>query len=400
MGAPGTLPVAVDGTVTLRQPATARAFRLTIVSAAFPAGLSARQRATRGIGIGSLSVPGVATVRIPSAGPLHSICGAARVTVAGHTVPLIVSGTVGELDAGQALVAHSCGGTATMPAGVQYVDAQPGPFSIDLLRLHSAAPSPLATTAAGTALLTAPGTIGRYSVDGVRVSVNKPSWLVLGESFDTGWTATCDGHSLGASQVIDGYANGWLAPAGCRNVTFTFAPQNGVNRSYVISAVVIVLLALLLIFTRPPREADAPVLSEFLDLSTAQRRLRLRRALGWALLVTIPLAFIFAWRSAILIAPALAFILWRGIGPRALAATSAGLIGIAIPIAYIIAQPNNEGGYNFGYSVDVIYGHWIGVGAVVLLGVSGWLTLTAARGRKARPPEPPPPAEFGGQYGQ
>jgi hypothetical protein len=176
-------------------------------------------------------------------------------------------------------------------------------------------------------------------------------------------------------------------------VTFTFAPQSGVNRSYIVSAVVIALLALMLIFTRPPRLTEADALPEFLELSEPTRRLPFRRALGWALLVTIPLAFIFAWRSAILIAPALTIILWRGIGPRALAATSAALIGIAIPISYIIAQPNNEGGYNFGYSVDVIYGHWIGVGAVVLLGASGWLTLAAARGRRARGPEPTPPPE-------
>ena len=57
-----------------------------------------------------------------------------------------------------------------------------------------------------------PGHIGNSSVSGVRVALRGPSWLVLGESFDNGWRATCDGRSLGAPQVIDGYANGWLAP--------------------------------------------------------------------------------------------------------------------------------------------------------------------------------------------
>ncbi len=287
-----------------------------------------------------------------------------------------------------------------MPSGVQYVEVQRGPFSVEKLRLHSAAPVPLANTAAASAQVRAPGTIGRYSVDGVRVSVNRPSWLVLGESYDVGWQATCDGRSLGKPQVIDGYANGWLAPAGCRQVTFTFAPQSGVNRSYIVSGVIVGLLALLLIFTRPGRLSEADALPEFLEISDRAQRLPLRRALGWAMLWTIPLAFIFAWRSAILIAPALTFILWRGIGPRALAATSAALIGIAIPISYLIVQPNNEGGYNFGYSVDVIYGHWIGVGAIVLLGVSGWMTLDAG----AWPSRPPGRAAAGaglvGQYGQ
>ena len=146
-GSTGTLPVAADGTVTLPQSARARAFRLTIVGAAFPTGLTARQRATRGIGIGSLAVPGVRPVTVPHVGPLHAACGAARVTVAGHTTALQVTGTIAQLEAGQALTARSCGGTATMPSGVQYVDVGPGPFSVDLLRLHSAAPVPLASTA-------------------------------------------------------------------------------------------------------------------------------------------------------------------------------------------------------------------------------------------------------------
>jgi len=37
-----------------------------------------------------------------------------------------------------------------------------------------------------------------------------PFWLVLGESQNAGWKATVKGvGSLGGSQVVDGFANGW-----------------------------------------------------------------------------------------------------------------------------------------------------------------------------------------------
>ena len=42
------------------------------------------------------------------------------------------------------------------------------------------------------------GRIERSSVDDVRVALDGPSWLVLGQSYNRGWEATCDGRSLGA----------------------------------------------------------------------------------------------------------------------------------------------------------------------------------------------------------
>jgi hypothetical protein len=394
-GSAGPLRVGADGTVVLPYAVRARSFRLTILTAAFPAGLTARQRATRAVGIGELVVPGLATAqrgRGPG-GAVRSTCGDVHVSVAGRDVPLRVLGTVADLEAGRPLAARACAGSVPMPAGIQYVSVRPGPFSVDLLRLRSAAPAPLAAAAVASGAVTDPGRIGRYSVGGVSLALRRPSWLVLGESYDTGWEATCDGRSLGAPRVIDGYANGWLAPAGCRHVAFTFAPQRGVNRTYVISAVVIALLALLLLFTRPARVPEPDRLPPLLDLRPARPGMPLRRAIPLAVVVAFPLSFIFAWRAGLFIAPALAIVFWRAVGARVLAATSAGLIAIAIPLEYLIAQPNNEGGhgYNFGYSVDVIYAHWIGVLAVILLGLSGWMTLTAARGRRAGRPPPPLP---------
>ena len=272
-GSSPPLAVGADGAVVLPRPVRARAFRLTILRAQFPAGLTARARSARAVGIGTLSVPGLAPVSVPRSGAIHSACGAAAASVGGVRVPLQVTGTVGALDAGAPLSAAACAGAVTMGAGTQDVGSLPGSFSVDLLRLRSPAPAPLAAnaSASGGRLISA-GRLGNDSVSGVRVALTRPTWLVLGESYDTGWQARCGGRSLGAPQLIDGYANGWVAPAGCRDVAFAFTPQSTVNLGYVISGVVALALGLLLIVVRPATRPDRAHTEPLLDLGDARAR--------------------------------------------------------------------------------------------------------------------------------
>ena len=60
---------------------------------------------------------------------------------------------------------------------------------------------------------------------GVRVAAHGASWLVLGQSYDPGWQAICDGHSLGVPVALEGYANGWPLHHGCSHLSFSFAPN-------------------------------------------------------------------------------------------------------------------------------------------------------------------------------
>jgi hypothetical protein len=96
----------------------------------------------------------------------------------------------------------------------------------------------------------------------------------------------------------------------------------------------------------------------------------------------VVLGFVFAWRAGLLITVGLFVIFWRGFGPRTLAATAGMLLAVVVPIVYLITDPRNLGGYNFNYSVQLIYGHWVGVAAVILLGLSGQMTVAAARRRR------------------
>ncbi|HEV3378610.1 MAG TPA: hypothetical protein VG126_15170, partial [Thermoleophilaceae bacterium] len=113
-----------------------------------------------------------------------------------------------------------------------------------------------------------------------------------------------------------------------------------------------------------------------------RRPLSLPRAALIALVLTAPLAVLFAARTSVVLFPLLTFILWRGLGSRLLTLVAAGLLGIVVPVLYLVQTPRDRGGFNFEYSTELISAHWVAVGAVVLLMVACWRTLAAARGRR------------------
>jgi arabinofuranan 3-O-arabinosyltransferase len=389
-GSSPALRVGADGTVALPRPVRARGFRLTVLAARFPARAGARERSTRAVGIASVTGVGLGPVTSPRAGPLRAPCGSAMIEVAGRPVPLEPRGTVAALEAGRPLRASGCGGDVRMPAGIQEIRSLPAPFSIHLLRLSSPAPVPLPPPSGGGAVLD-PGDLHQSSVDGVRVALEGPAWLVLGQSFSEGWRGTCDGRSLGEPRPVNGYANGWLAPADCRSVAFDYGPQGAAQVGYAISAAVcLVLLGLVAVgVLRRRRPAAAPpgLLRERLA-----RPMPLGRAAAIALAATVPLAFLFAARSSIAIFPILTLILWLGVGAGPLTAGAAALLGVAVPFIYLVWSPTDRGGYNFEYSSDVLGAHWVAVAALILLMVACWraLPLDPVAQRPGDVPDHPP----------
>lgn len=87
-----------------------------------------------------------------------------------------------------------------------------------------------------------------------------PSWLVLRESWNPGWTATLDGIALGEPILIDGYANGWLLPASAisQQLVIDWAPQRTVEIAGLVS-VLGLIVTLVLARPRRRRAAGAPV---------------------------------------------------------------------------------------------------------------------------------------------
>ncbi len=390
-GATPALRVAADGSVTLPRPVRARAFRMTVVASRFPRGASARERSTRAVGLAGVTVPGVAAGDPPAAAaPLRAPCGSVVVEVEGRRVPLRPRGTAADLLAGRPLPARGCGAPVPMGEGIQHVRSLPGTFSVDLLRLASPAPRPRAAGVGGGRVLD-PGTIEKSAVDGVRVALDGPSWLVLGQSFSKGWKASCDGRDLGEPRPINGYANGWRAPGDCRDVAFEFGPQAMARVGYLISALVCLALLAFLAVGWWLQRGRARVQEKLALLPEARPApMPLARAAALAFAATLPLAFLFAARSSVVIFPALTLIFWRGWSPRALVAAAAGLLVVVVPLLYALDPPRDRGGYNFEYSLDLIRAHWVTVAALVLLMVACGRTLMAVRRASAEPPEAPP----------
>jgi arabinofuranan 3-O-arabinosyltransferase len=90
-------------------------------------------------------------------------------------------------------------------------------------------------------------------------------WLIMGEGFNVGWTASMGGHALGTPVQIAGGFNGWWLPpsASTRVVDVEWTAQTPVTLGLVVSALVVLLCLVLVLRRRPARRAalelhDAP----------------------------------------------------------------------------------------------------------------------------------------------
>jgi hypothetical protein len=108
-------------------------------------------------------------------------------------------------------------------------------------------------------------------------------------------------------------------------------------------------------------------------------RLPLPRAALIALACTVPLALLFALRMSLVVFPLLTFVLWRGVSSRRLAVAAAVVLGVVVPLLYAVISPRDRGGFNFEYSTELIWAHWAGATAIVLLMAACWRALAAVR---------------------
>jgi arabinofuranan 3-O-arabinosyltransferase len=225
------------------------------------------------------------------------------------------------------------------------------------------------------------------SYDHVRVSVSGPSWLVLGESYDRGWQATCNGRSLGAPVPINGYANGWRIGRGCTNVQFSFGPQKLADIAYIVSAAAGLACLILLLIGPWSRAADpAP---EEIEADAPISDWTAARAAAAGLVAGAVIAFVFGIEAGIVAIPAVGLILWRGIGARTLVLIAGALLGVVVPVVYLLHTGSEQGANHFGYATDHLAANWVGVAALVALTAALVRTLspvaqsrTATAGRR------------------
>jgi arabinofuranan 3-O-arabinosyltransferase len=376
----------VAGRIRLGRPVRTRRFELIV--------LKAEPADAKAVGIGELRVPGLPAMHPRRSGPIRG-CRAAMVLGGDAPVGLRVDGDIRDLDASRPLRASGCG-RLRVGAGQRRVRIPAATLRPDSVLLSSPAPSPIARTSPTAGSVRDPGDPGRGRRDHVKLDVTAPAWLVLGESFDRGWRAWCGDKSLGRPVPLDGYANAWRVEPGCNTARFAFAPQRPVHAIQLLSALAcLVLLAIALGAGRRTRHragADARVAAgaraadaraDWPD--SAPERMALRRAAIAGLVAGGILAFCFSLRSGVLIAPAVALVLWRAIPAVPLAVAGGLLLAVAVPLDYIVFPAPDFGGYNPGYAGDHVSGHWIAVAAWVLLALALWQTISTASGRRGGP---------------
>ena len=394
-GEPSTGPIAVapGGAITLPHPLRGRSFRLTVVRAAGSARAAVAIAELLGAGMPSVTEP-------RNVGSVRGRCGDLNAQVGGRTIRLRVGGTVVGFDRGQALPLSQCGGAIRLAAAPIDFVIDPAVVRPLLVQMHSPAPDPLAQAAVGGGTVVDSGHQGNGSYTDVRVSVSGPSWLVLGESYNRGWRASCNGRSLGPPQVIDAFANGWRVGAGCQRVSITFAPQTAVNVGYLLGALSCLVLLLVIALYRPPAPAAAsePAPAPLAGAGLARRWSAARALLGGVLAAAV-FGFLFGLRTGAVIGPAFALILWRGVGNRALLLAAGALLVVVVPVLYLAFPGNNDGGFDTGYPIEHLGAHWVAVGAFALLALVLARELsTAIRPRagdraRPRPPDASPPAQ-------
>jgi len=219
-------------TVPLRfPPMTGRRVRVTIVGARVQLATreSTGDTVAAPVGIAELGIPGLQVTPAPTDMP--GPCRADLLAIDGRAVPVRISGRTSAAGNLSGLAVAACDPhdpsrvpTVTLGPGHHLVRTSEGVrtgLQLDRVVLASAAGGePLAVaggrvTGLGRAPRPTPSvTVVNNGETRMRVHVSgadAPFWLVLGQSQSAGWKATiAHSGSLGASRLVDGYANGWL----------------------------------------------------------------------------------------------------------------------------------------------------------------------------------------------
>ena len=267
---------AVD--VALPEPATGSSFRVrfTGIRAVTTNDWSSNRAVDQPAALAEIGLPGP-TVPARS-DTFDSGCRDDLLSIDGEPVTVRVTGRMDAALARQPLAIATCGdnaGPVELDGGDHDVRAIPGDvraIDLDQLVLRSAAggaassatgplvAEAIAARSDGAVAATPRVTVVHEGQDQVEVEVSgaspgEPFWLVLGQSFNDGWTASVDGDGIADPELVDGFANGWQVVPDAESfvVDLRFAPQRRVDLAIAVSAVAAAVCLLLTI--RRPRSA-------------------------------------------------------------------------------------------------------------------------------------------------
>jgi hypothetical protein len=358
---------------------------------------STGDKVTAPVGIAEVGIPGLRVASVPVAIP--SRCRADLLSIDGQPVPVRVSGSASAAGNLSGLAVTPCdphdpsrAPAITLGPGDHVVRTSEGErtgMQLDRVVLASAAgANRLAVGGGHVTLLGATSaskptiTVTQNGATRVRAHVtgaDAPFWMVLGESHSDGWKATVSGGgSLGASRLVDGYANGWLVRPhrASFDIVMEWTPQRRVWAAIWISLVAAVLCIALIGWSvlRRRRTAgstgasDADVRIEWpaqpRGTGPVTRRSRVLVPILAGLVATLVVA---PWAGA-LAAVAVVLVQWRPPARVFLAVTPAALL--AMVMVYMVSlQHHFRFPAVFEWPTLFPLGRPLGWLAVVLLGV-------------------------------
>lgn len=302
----------------------------------------------------------------------------AAVEVDGRAIDVSIHGTAADALARHELAVRACAGSIETEGAfaVRSMSRRFG-FDMDQLSLVSPGAAPVADVA--------PGPVDVLDHDDTHYELSVPAsaadrWLVLGQSHNLGWEASIDGESLGEPVVIDGFANGWLVPAGPEvRVQLDWTPQRLVARSLWASGLAVIVV-LGLAFRRPrpdvalePTRPDGPAQPMLRPLPWLDRVQR-RPAASWPVVVSAAGAIaLFSWLNlprlpglSLALAGVLVFALRVRTGWTRPATWAAFVLGLT-SVAIMVAQRRFRYPPDFGWPQQFADLHVWGVVALLLL---------------------------------
>lgn len=249
------------------------------------------------VAFAELGIPGLS---VEPTSTLDDRCRDDLVTLDGEPLPIRITGSTDDALRGAPLRVEPCDGAAiALEQGDVDLHVAAGVatgIDIDQLVLESAGTSPTAAapSATGARVVVVDEAPDRNRIELTGLTPGEPVWLILGQSLSDGWSATADGEDLGAPQLVDGFANGWLITpeATSMGVDVRFTPQRRVTVGIVVSLAAAALALVLAI--RRPRGARGADLAHGSTAPVAGAPLGLRSAVGLGLVT----AAVVAWFTA------------------------------------------------------------------------------------------------------
>ena len=197
------------------------------------------------IGITELTGAGIVPTALPST--IDSGCRTDLLSVNQRPLAVRFTADTRQLLAGQSAAAVPCDATDTLslPAGESIWRTTAGAatgIDVDRIVLSSAAQTEPARVQADAP--SASVVAQDNSTRTIRIGpCPTDCWLVFGEGYNVGWTATIDGRALPTTEQVDGGFNGWLLPPARteRTMVVTWTPQSRLDKGLALTAITVLL---------------------------------------------------------------------------------------------------------------------------------------------------------------